>query len=416
VRILFAGYAERTQALPMVPLAWAARCAGHDVLLATQPELVDVAADSGLPVTAVGRSLPLYRLWRHADAAGDADGDAALVDPGRPLDWETASRGYRELVQWWFRTANEPMLDDLVALCREWRPDLVVWETVTFAGAVAARACGARHLRFVWSVDVIATMRERLLAARPPGDGTDPLASWLASCAARAGTDFSESLAVGEATVTFLPAPLRAADSASVRYLPLRFVPYAGQSVVPPWLAGLPPGRRICLTLGTSALERFGRLVVPVGEIVRGASATGAEVLVTLDDPAVAGLADVPPNVRFVGRVPLDALLRHCDLLVSHGGPGTVATAVAAGIPQLVVGEEFDAPVLARLLAATGAAVDLPLGAADAARVRDRVRLLYDDESYRRRALALRDEAAAMPTPQQFVHALETEFMARSDA
>ena len=414
MKILFAGYAERTQVHPMVPLAWAARCSGHDVLVATQPELVEVVADSGLPVTSVGRGLPLYRLWRHADVSGGADPDPALVDPGRELDPATASHAYAELVEWWFRTANEPMLDDLVALCRQWRPDLVVWETVTFAGAIAARATGVPHLRFVWSVDVLASMRERVLAARAASgddDGVDPLAAWLTRCAARVGTDFSPELAVGRATVTFLPPALRADDPAGLRYLPLRFVPYAGPAVLPSWLCELGPGRRACLTLGTSALGRFERLVVPAREVVRGLAAAGGEVVVTLDDPVAAGMTagEVPPGVSFVGEVPLEALLEHCDLVVHHGGPGTAATAVVAGLPQLVIAEEFDAPVLARRLAATGAAVDLPLGEATAERVRRAARGIRQDPAYADAAAALRREALAMPSPREVVQVLEDE-------
>lgn len=415
MRILFASYAERTQALPMVPLAWATRCAGHEVMVATQPSLVEAMADSGLPVTAVGRELPLYRLWRHAEADGEGDGDTDLVDPALPLTWPAASVGYAELVQWWFRTANEPMVEDLHALCREWRPDLVVWEAVTFAGALAARACGIPHVRFVWSVDVLARMRERVLAARPDGVEDDSLAEWLAAAAARLGTDFSEDLAVGRSTITFLPPSLRGADSRALRYLPMRFVPYAGRALLPDWLREPGPGPRVCLTLGTSALERFGRLVVPAAELVLGVAHTGADVVVTLDDPRRAGLEphDVPPNVRFAGEVPLDLLLAHCDAVVNHAGPGTVATAIAAGLPQLVVPEEFDAPVLARQLAATGAAVDLPLDEVTTHRVHAAIEALLQEgparRSARRSARRLQREAAAMPSPRELVRTLEHE-------
>ena len=411
MRILFVTYAERTQALPMVPLAWAAKCSGHEVMMATQPALVEVLADSGLPVTSVGRDLPLYRLWRYAEDAGEGDGNTDMVDPSVPLTWPEASAGYADLVQWWFRTINEPMIDDLLVLCREWGPDLVVWETVTFAGSLAARACSVPHVRFVWSIDVLATMRERVLASRPDSVADDPLADWLAASAARIGTDHHEELAVGRATITNLPPSLRGADSTVVRYLPLRFVPYAGRAVVPEWLLEPGPGPRVCLTLGTSALERFGRLVVPVAELVRGVARTGAEVIVTLDDAERAELApdEVPPNVRFVGEVPLDLLLKHCDAVVNHAGPGTVATAMAAGLPQLVVPEEFDAPVLARLLADTGAAIDLRLAEVDADRVHAAVGALLDDSPQRAAAQLLQQEVAAMPSPREFVRTLEHE-------
>ncbi|WZH51935.1 MAG: DUF1205 domain-containing protein [Nocardioides alkalitolerans] len=408
MRVLLVSYAERTQAEPLVPLAWALRCAGHDVLVATQPELVETLADSGLPVVAVGRSLPLYRLWDHAEHEGDADGDLDLVDPTVPLDWDTAAPAFADLVQWWFRTANEPLVGDLVALCREWEPDLVVWETITVAGAVAARACGVPHVRFLWTYDFLASVLRRLRDVQPPG-AAEPLTAWLATVAARFGVEPDPAAVTGDATITFLPAALRRLDDPDLTYLPMRFVPYAGPVVVPDWVHDEPTVPRACVTLGTSALDRFGRLVVPAATVVRGVAAVAAEVLVTLDGPEDAGLdpAEVPDHVRFVGRVPLDAVLRTCDLVVHHGGPGTAMTAVAAGVPALVVPEEFDAPVLARLLADTGAALRLSLDELTEASVAEAARRLLDDPAIREETVRLRTALLGMPSPHDLVDALE---------
>lgn len=52
--------------------------------------------------------------------------------------------------------------------------------------------------------------------------------------------------------------------------------------------------------------------------------------------------ADLPPGVIHVPYAPLSALLPACAALVHHGGVGTVAQALAAGIPQLVVPVAFD--------------------------------------------------------------------------
>lgn len=52
--------------------------------------------------------------------------------------------------------------------------------------------------------------------------------------------------------------------------------------------------------------------------------------------------AELPPHVIQVGYAPLSALLPACAALVHHGGVGTVAQALAAGVPQLVVPVAFD--------------------------------------------------------------------------
>lgn len=51
---------------------------------------------------------------------------------------------------------------------------------------------------------------------------------------------------------------------------------------------------------------------------------------------------DLPPHVIHVPYAPLSALLPACAALVHHGGVGTVAQALAAGVPQLVVPVAFD--------------------------------------------------------------------------
>ncbi|MCJ2076560.1 glycosyltransferase [Methylobacterium sp. E-016] len=51
---------------------------------------------------------------------------------------------------------------------------------------------------------------------------------------------------------------------------------------------------------------------------------------------------DLPPHIIHVPYAPLAALLPHAAALIHHGGIGTVAQGLAAGIPQLVVPVAFD--------------------------------------------------------------------------
>ncbi|MGF1646446.1 MAG: nucleotide disphospho-sugar-binding domain-containing protein [Kineosporiaceae bacterium] len=406
MRVLVAACSERTQAMPMVPIAWALRCAGHDVLTASQPELVDTIADAGLPVVSVGRNLPLYRLWRHDQSGGHAPTELNLAEPDTPVSFAVLRDGYRDHVQWWWRSINEPMIADLVTLCRQWRPDLVIWEAVTYAGAVAARATGTPHARFLWTADVFALMRRRFLAeaaGQDPPERTDPLAAWLTACVERFGAGFDEELVTGQSTITFLPPSLRRADPSGIDYLPVRFVPYNGRAVLPAWLRDPPERRRVAVTLGTSAIERFGRYVVPVKDILEGLAELDVEVVATIADQEHDGLGTVPRNVRLTSYVPLDALAASCHVVIDHGGPGTVCTVLTHGVPQLVVPEEFDAPLLAGLLADTGAAERMTPEEATAGAVRDATARLLDDPRPRAAAAALREEARAMPSPRQLV-------------
>ena len=54
--------------------------------------------------------------------------------------------------------------------------------------------------------------------------------------------------------------------------------------------------------------------------------------------------ANLPEGVRHFPYVPFSALLPRCAALVHHGGIGTTAQALRAGIPQLVTPMIFDQP------------------------------------------------------------------------
>lgn len=53
---------------------------------------------------------------------------------------------------------------------------------------------------------------------------------------------------------------------------------------------------------------------------------------------------ELPATVRHVDYVPFSALLPRAAAIVHHGGIGTTAHALAAGIPQLVVPRIYDQP------------------------------------------------------------------------
>ena len=55
-------------------------------------------------------------------------------------------------------------------------------------------------------------------------------------------------------------------------------------------------------------------------------------------------LARVPSNVHVVESVPHGAVLPHVDLVITHGGHGTVIRALAGGVPVMVVPISRDQP------------------------------------------------------------------------
>lgn len=63
------------------------------------------------------------------------------------------------------------------------------------------------------------------------------------------------------------------------------------------------------------------------------------------------------PGLVYAGFVPLDAVLLHASLLLSHGGFGTVMEGLRTGVPQLVVPLGADHPVNAALVETHGCGI-----------------------------------------------------------
>src|SRR5262245_56363022 len=111
----------------MLPLIRAAERDGHDVRVATGPDLAAPLAARGLDGHAVTPT------WAAAWAAHEA----VWADPSVP-DEQRMIAGVVAL----FGTPALRRLDDLVSLASGWRPDVVVHEVLEQAGALLAHRLG----------------------------------------------------------------------------------------------------------------------------------------------------------------------------------------------------------------------------------------------------------------------------------
>jgi rhamnosyltransferase subunit B len=113
------------------------------------------------------------------------------------------------------------------------------------------------------------------------------------------------------------------------------------QSAVPPEAqafldAGPPP---FLVTPGSAATDR-GRFFRRTVEACRSA---GVRAMLVTNHPGQLP-ADLPPGVRPFSYLPFSLILPRCAAIVYHGGIGTLAQAVQAGVPQLVVPNAHDQP------------------------------------------------------------------------
>jgi hypothetical protein len=359
MRVLVVAAPLQGHLLPLVPLAFAFRDAGHDVLIASGGDALDVDL-GGLPTRDIAPGFAFGRI-------------AGRVMLRHPLlaRRELAGVGGTAVVGELFGAANATFADAVVTAAEAQHPDLVIYEPLAAAGAVAAGRLGAPGV-----------LQENNLFPAP-----DLVAAVAASAPMR-------RFAVGTpaATITVSPPSLVGHRAG----MPMRAIPYSGGGDVPEWLLSRGTRPRIIVSRSTVSGPGGGD---PTAAIIAAAPAVDAE-FVLVRPP---GKTDqLPANVRTVGRVPLDLVLPYAAGYVHHGGAGSVLGGLSAGVPQLVVPGPGDRRHNAEVVAKRGAGLAVAARAITAALLTR----LIGDEALAGAAADVRDEMAAMPDPATVVPAI----------
>ncbi|MEV4319799.1 activator-dependent family glycosyltransferase [Actinocrispum sp. NPDC049592] len=411
MRVLFTTYPQKTHFMAMAPLAWALRTAGHEVVFASQPKFCDVITQAGLTAVPIGTNRDLEQIlardanWFRIGLNGMPVPYDSVDWPRDQVTWSYLQDGYEIQVPKWHRMSNVPLVTDLVEFARHWKPDLVIWEPSTYAGSLAAKACGAAHARMLFSVDSFGVARERYVdLKRGRTDQSDPLADWLSTYCRTYGFEFSEELITGQFTISLVPQSL--GIEAGLQYLPVRHIPYAGAAAVPAWLNKQPDRPRVAITMGISTANLTGE-VVDLPDVLEELADLDIEIVATLSEAAQKTIATVPDNVRLVSYVPLHALVPTCSAVMHHGGIGTLLTIAAHGKPQLILPWNNDGPSLARRVAAQGAGLALHVFQGSGRPVRDRLLRILKEPKFQEAADRLSAEIRAMPSPNEIVGDLE---------
>lgn len=379
MRILISTWGWRSHFYCLVPLAWALQTAGHDVLVASHPSMTPVITGAGLAAVPIGADVDFEAVFTgHVGKVGRVDG----ANPGGALDPViTPDGGVVRMA--------DAALDDLVAFGRSVRPDLVVWEPFNLAGAVASAALGVPGVQVLWGPDHTSALRIDHEAV------VGPLAN-------RFGLDAGEVSLTGTLMLDPVPPPLQVPLPGPAR--PIRYTPYNGTSILPRWLWEPPRRPRVCVTGGTVAGPGLSERTDLPGAI-RAIAGLDVEVVVAVVASQRDMLGSLPDNVRVADApLALRLVLPSCATLVQHGGAGTMLTALAHGVPQLLlprVGDEhFNAERLA--LSGAGTWLDDP----DAETIQATVGALVADGPWRAAARRMRDRIHEMPTPTEVVDTL----------
>ena len=301
------------------------------------------------------------------------------------------------------------MIEDLYRAGRSWGADLVVWDFMTFAGPIAARRLGVPSVRLVLGPDHMTGWRAAYLRTGDTDEALGP--RWLPALFARNGADWDpdwDPARTGWGQTTDVdPCPARL-QLPGVAGVPLRWVPYNGSAVPPPWAHERPPRPRVCLTLGASGLRMTGRDPVPLAELLAAFGDLDVEVVAAVTADHVADLRAVPANARVAPYVPLDVLLPTCSAIVHHGSPGTALAAAYHGVPQVTLptmpGQLFNAERISR----TGAGLRLDPETVTAAGLRVAVEQMVHDPAARDAAALLRAEILDQPAPSEVARHLSS--------
>jgi glycosyltransferase (activator-dependent family) len=413
--VLITVFAVKTHLYNLVPLAWALQAAGHEVRVASQPDLMAAVRTTGLTGVPVGEELRMGGGRPGGPTSQTFQGMSGdMRHPDGEPDWPDVLGAFTVAcpVQYEF-FAGGAMLDDAVAFARDWRPDLVIWDALTFGGAIAARACGAAHARMLFGIDHISKsyLRYReLLDQQPAERRDDPVSDWLRGRLARYGVEVTggDELELMTGQWCIDPTPPGMQFPLDLPYLPVRQIPYNGPAAVPDWLREPPERPRVSLSLGMSGRDLMGGDTVSAAELLAGLAGFDIELVATLTPAQLAGVPALPAHVRAVDFVPLNDLLPTCAAVIHHGGFGTVVNVLTHGVPSLTVPAPWwDEADLGAHIAARGAGLVIEESALTAGTVRVGMARLLDEPQFAAGAARLRDDVLAVPSPHDLVPTLE---------
>jgi UDP:flavonoid glycosyltransferase YjiC (YdhE family) len=364
----------------MVPQARALADAGHEVAFATAADFCPSIEQAGFPAFPAGISLA-----DQLSEAGLRVPEAALA-PGKERFETFVPRMLAGV-------AAPARLVDLVPLLADWRPDVLLHDETELGGPVAAAGAG-----IPWADQSVGILRP-LAMARLAGQVLAPV------CAER-GVDIGEFAGLFRYLYLDVCPPRLQSDEIDQIATAQRV---HNQSIgndadeLPASLRALPAVPTVYVSLGTI----FNRDPAIFGAILDGIGGEEVNVIVTIGpgaDPAALG--PQPDNVHIEGFIPQSLLLPRCDVVVNQGGTA-ILDILGHGKPLLVLPRGANQFHNAGACVASGAARALLPAEVDADSVRDGVRALLEEPSYRNAAAEVAAEVAAMPGPDHGVRLLE---------
>lgn len=300
---------------PMAGIADALAGAGWEVQFACTPAFCPIVRAAGFD------AFPMGEDWSSRDLS-ETFPDFRSV----PLD--ARNRWVNERL--WGELLPRTYYPDLVRLVRDKVPDVIISGRAELAGPTVGEVLGIPWV--VTSAGRVIAIEQFLSEVEPSRE------RWRAELGLPpdpAGEHLYERLYLNMLPPPFVEGGL---PRSALTVRPESFSRPAGDPL-PSWLQPPGSGTTAYVTLGSAYGYQFPELF---GIAVEGVSRVVDHTLVTAGPASTLAdrLPDGSEKVHVAGYIAQQRILPHADLVVCHGGSGTIFGALAHGVPVLVIADE----------------------------------------------------------------------------
>jgi UDP:flavonoid glycosyltransferase YjiC (YdhE family) len=367
----------------MVPLALALKERGHEVAVATGRSFGPTMQHVGL---------------QHFPCGLDLNGEPKGVFETLP-NWNIVKAKYPSVgvqqVYGFVQALGPQMADDVIALMKNWQPDVIVRDPLEFGGYIAAEHYGLPHATITWAIyinpkslcpEALIDLRRRY--ALPDDPDLNTLDRYL--------------------VFNFLPPawklPMAPFPPVTHRFCAPPF-DVSSNDHLPDWISTLPARPTIYATLGTT----FNHSPATFQAILTALSTEDVNAIITVGrsmNPLQ--FQPLPANIHVERYIPQTLLLPHCAAILFHGGYNTLHSALWHGLPLVITplgaGDQYPTGLLCEKL---GMGVMIKEQPPKPVTIRMAVKAVIEQPTYRAWAQQLQHDLQALPDLSEAVNRLE---------
>ncbi len=345
--------------LPMLPLIIEMRKHGHQIVIACQSEMLREITSRG---------------FEAVDAGGSTFQDPGLRSRLHAVNMAREERVVRRSFAG--RVARE-RAERITGIIGVFSPDLILCDEMDFGAMLAAEKAG------IAQATVLVIASGGLARA-------DVIGQPIAALRAEMGLAPDADVRWPGRKLTLSPFPKALRDPSMPMSEPIVF--FRGHDVLP--AAKTCDRPHLYVTLGTVFNVESGDLF---RRLLDGIAIADISATLTIGPQMdVSELGMIPPGVTVERFVDQNMVLPQCDLVICHGGSGTVLAALAHGLPLILVPMGADQPLTAARCEALGVARVLDVIDVTAGDIARAIEDVLGNRAMREAALRLSQDISAM--------------------